>query len=71
MWYFPKICIPICSQGVEMSKLDVANCDKFFSSDDQIFNMSHDLGTVTIFRFLGFGLGFELGKGLGLGLGLE
>ena len=35
-------------------------------------HMSHDLGTVTIFRLLGlelgFGLGFGLGKGLGLGL---
>jgi hypothetical protein len=30
--------------------------------------MSHDLGTVTIFRLLGLGLGFGLGKGLGLGL---
>ena len=31
-------------------------------------HMSHDLGTVTIFRLLGLGLGFGLGKGLGLGL---
>ena len=30
--------------------------------------MSHDLGTVTIFRLLGLGLGFGLGKGLGSGL---
>ena len=29
-------------------------------------HMSHDLGTVTIFRLLGLGLGFGLGKGLGL-----
>jgi hypothetical protein len=34
----------------------------------RIFHMSHDLGTVTIFRLLGLGLGFGLGKGLGLGL---
>jgi hypothetical protein len=32
------------------------------------YHMSHDLGTVTIFRLLGLGLGFGLGKGLGLGL---
>ena len=34
--------------------------------------MSHDLGTVTIFRLLGLGLefGFEKGLGLRLGLGL-
>jgi hypothetical protein len=32
-------------------------------------HMSHDLGTVTIFRLLG--LGFRLGKGIGLGLRLE
>jgi hypothetical protein len=31
-------------------------------------HMSHDLGTVTIFRLLGLGLGFGLGKGLALGL---
>jgi hypothetical protein len=31
--------------------------------------MSHDLGTVTIFRLLG--LGFRLGKGIGLGLRLR
>ena len=30
--------------------------------------MSHDLGTVTIFRLLWLGLGFGLGKGLGLGV---
>jgi hypothetical protein len=30
-------------------------------------HMSHDLGTVTIFRLLRLGLGFGLGKGLGLG----
>jgi Fe2+ or Zn2+ uptake regulation protein len=34
----------------------------------KIKHMSHDLGTVTIFRLLGLGLGFGLGKGLGLGL---
>ena len=27
-------------------------------------HMSHDLGTITIFRLLGLGLGFGLGKGL-------
>jgi hypothetical protein len=32
-------------------------------------HMSHDLGTVTIFRLLG--LEFGLGKGLGLGLWLR
>jgi hypothetical protein len=32
--------------------------------------MSHDLGTVTIFRLLGLGLRFGLGKGLGLRFGL-
>jgi hypothetical protein len=32
--------------------------------------MSHDLGTVTIFRLLGLGLGFGLGFGLGKGLEL-
>jgi hypothetical protein len=31
-----------------------------------LIHMSHDLGTVTIFRLLGLGLGFGLGKGLGL-----
>jgi hypothetical protein len=33
--------------------------------------MSHDLGTVTIFRILGLGLSFGVAKGLGLGLGLS
>ena len=33
-----------------------------------LVHMSHDLGTVTIFRLLGLGLWFVLGKGLGLGL---
>ena len=31
-------------------------------------HMSHDLGTVTIFRLLRLRLGFGLGKGLGLSL---
>jgi hypothetical protein len=46
--------------------LSAANLKKWF-------HMSHDLGTVTIFRLLGLGLAFELGKGLGLRLrlGLE
>ena len=30
--------------------------------------MSHDLGTVTIFRISGLGLSFGVAKGLGLGL---
>ena len=34
-------------------------------------HVSHDLGTVTIFRLLGLGLEFGLGKGLGLRLGLR
>jgi hypothetical protein len=38
------------------------------SHQHDLFHMSHDLGTVTIFRLLG--LGFGLGKGLRLGLGL-
>ncbi len=35
-------------------------------------HMSHDVGAVTIFRFLelGLGLGLDLRLGLGLGLGL-
>ena len=38
----------------------------------QYFHMSHDLGAVTIFRFLELelGLGLQLGLGLRLGLGL-
>ena len=32
------------------------------------FHMSHYLGTVSIFRLLGFGLGKGLGLRLGLGL---
>ena len=35
--------------------LSAANLKKWF-------HMSHDLGTVTIFRLLGLGLVFELGK---------
>ena len=31
--------------------------------------MSHDLGVVTIFRFLEQGLGLGLGSGLGIRLG--
>jgi hypothetical protein len=34
-------------------------------------HMSHDFGTVTIFRLLWLGLGFRLGKGLGLRLRLR
>ncbi len=46
----------------------------YFSS--LVIHMSHDLGAVTIFRFLELGLGFGLGldldlrSGLGLWLGL-
>jgi hypothetical protein len=34
------------------------------------YHMSHDLGTVTIFRLLGLGLELGFAKGLRLGLGL-